>query len=161
MTADPTTRSSTAWSDFWESPSTDDVVVHIYPHRNQWDPYEARWREFRLAKLWLLLPVLMAVFVVAFVSVLLFTPLLKPSAVRRRDIFVSDSAARVGSSAASSAANATASAVEDSTSVDSDRMSTFVVELRPAHFWPNSTVGPLASLVVHSAASSARRNSSF
>ncbi|KAL1441385.1 hypothetical protein MTO96_001031 [Rhipicephalus appendiculatus] len=102
-----------------------------------------------LAKLWLLLPVLVGAALVVFVSMLLFMPLLNRSDVRRREIYVSRPTHRVGTSDdAGGAANATTDAVEDSIGVDSDKLlPTFVVELRPAHFWPNFSGGPVAPKV--------------
>lgn len=109
-----------------------------------------RLRYPRLAKYWFLLPVFVGVVLLAFVSMMLFTPALQPVDGRPRDVFVSESwftqgvdTSDAGGAAnetwdAVGAANATAVAVEDSFAVDLEELlMTVPVELEPQHFWAN------------------------
>ncbi|XP_077501423.1 uncharacterized protein LOC144112467 [Amblyomma americanum] len=113
---------------------------------SQRDLYAARSRARRLSRLWLLLPVLTAVAVVAFICWLLFVPLLTPSRRRRggaaRRGGVADNVTTVGDDTAADLAALLSSTMGDD-----------VIELMPAHFWRNSSV-LVASLMVRSAASS-------
>ncbi|XP_075734815.1 uncharacterized protein LOC142776002 [Rhipicephalus microplus] len=146
--SEPSANSLDVWARLEDGIGIEEGTVHIYTPPLQRIPIRLRYP--RLAKYWFLLPVFVGVVLLAFVSMMLFTPALQPVDGRPRDVFVGESwftqgvdTSDAGGAAnetwdAVGAANATAVAVEDSFAVDLEELlMTVPVELEPQHFWAN------------------------